>query len=172
MLRKISERNAEFLSMDDAARRVAIAWDVIGQVNGGHLRAKAGTFVHRYRRFGEVKPVCEVCALGAVAVSLFNGEVGGGSGRMIRWALVEYFSVEQLALIESAFEGWDGSVAIDAYVDYSGFQPHEVAAVEGVDFSLDGPADDDRTRLLRIMWNIVRNRGTFVPEQFQQEEVE
>ncbi len=169
MLRKISERDAQFLSLPPAERRVAIARDVIRQVEGGQLKPEPGTFIHRYThwRAGErVDASCGVCALGAMAVSLLDGEAES-DGAQIRGQLAAHFGHVQVALIESAFEGWDRGDALAVYRAHSHFGDEELRDIDrhAVDFT-DAMGLTGRERMLLIMRNIVENGGEFVPDRF------
>lgn len=93
---------------------------------------------------------CEVCALGGMFISyigLKNNvtvqdlELDIG----MRESLQEAFSSEQLHLIEGSFEGWcdDNSESVVFYEKF----------------------ENDKKRLKKIMENIVRNNGKFIPKQ-------
>lgn len=119
-------------------------------------------------------PSCNVCALGAVftatvercdklKVSDLNflhdsgSTVHFSSGEMHKY-LISYFSREQLVLIEDAFEG--APVQDDEDGTY-GCQTESPLRRKAEKFNKG--ARSDTKRLERIMNNIVKNNGTFIP---------
>ena len=69
------------------------------------------------------------------------GHVKDGTNKVLK-----YFDIDNLILIEKAFEGW--------WSDYDYVNTHQ--------YIIDYP--NSRTRLKVILKNIIRNNGTFVPE--------
>lgn len=152
--------------MTPAQKRVAIARDVIK-----HLQAKRFVTVtnilwrfkglsiaekvnqKRIKTLLKIKP-CEVCAIGACVIAGLNRfnqvEFKGVNGAEYEeLSLQQWFSINQLALIEIGYEGknynFSNSVRSDAAVSF--FYKH---------------CDND-TRLIAIMQNIIKNKGEFVP---------
>lgn len=114
----------------------------------------------------KLRPHCKVCALGACLLSVvslknefvfdvFNGDIYVPRSQIVK-RLKGIFSKRQLALIESAFEG---------YLIYLGNRPSEKSwepdlyrAVHfGKSFS------DPKLRLKAIMENVIANNGVFKP---------
>lgn len=143
-------------TMTPAQKRVAIAKDVIAQLEAGKFVATKGRFILPENNLSDSdngKPlqplirkmgVCEVCAAGASvlsAVRLFNAHcVDSWKGvRYSRDVMRNWFSDNQATLIEGTFEGWDNSMF---YLNH---------------------IPDGNDRLIAIMKNVVRNRGTFKP---------
>lgn len=188
-MRSTALDNAAFADLPSADQRVTIARDVLLWLKVGKLKPTLQT----YGKFpAEVVDVvngydCHACALGGVfACAVERGQaggtvVGGGwvdddgeqgsfSGEYIRGKLAGIFDPIQLGLIEAAFEGLEGT-------------PREVRALYGLDigdayrFALKhgdrvkrGDLEYDewttevaRARMVAIMRNVIRNRGTFIP---------
>lgn len=116
---------------------------------------------------------CTVCAKGAMFMShirkdsdtcTLSDAMEGQDENVIENRLTDTFSEEQLDLIESAFES-DGSFYADnhdedSYDDDGDFSPGSLgnkAQKYGSRYN------DDQKRLLAIMRNIIRNKGTFKP---------
>ena len=157
--------------MTKAEQRVLIAKDVIAQLKarrtiGGHgdyitwknpVPIKEGAQVKDL--FKDI-PQCKVCAKGAAllaAVDRFNKlkitvwEADDQAKGYYKGSFLEkWFSLEQLGEIESAFEGWS---KVENYTEFSYKHLPKQAANAGI-------------RISMIMQNIIRNEGTFVPEQF------
>lgn len=171
--------------MKKSEMRVAIAKDVIKQLNAEAYEAKCGGYVE----FDESMPVvgsvqkfvkkktCTVCALGACFVSavrkynelnfedltdsyLEGGELGGE----IKGHLARYFSDKQMALIETAFE-------TSAYFAERGgkYLISEKETAKAVEFGASYTSDNrlkaimNDNRLKAIMKNVIKNDGTFKP---------
>jgi hypothetical protein len=103
---------------------------------------------------------CQVCMTGAMflaqAVRDTDCKVKNLLWNQGRELLLKYFSQEQLDLIEVYFEGhvysWNKTL-------YKGFDEDEKAH----QFVQQHPNDSKRMKL--ILRNIVKNKGTFAPEQ-------
>ena len=169
-MKKIKKSNKKFRAMTAAQKRVAIAKDVIAQIKCGKFSINAGFFgtIHGAdgsrtgdaadQKFLKSKQFtsCEVCAVGAAIVSgirLFNkvqindGEITCGSAMGLA---TQYFTEQQVRLIENAFEMGNGNFA-----DYS---DDYIAAIEfGENY------EEDEDRAIAIFTNIIRNKGTFRP---------
>lgn len=120
-------------------------------------------------------PKCECCALGAMFMSCtlynnkttvedFDEEVGWRFDDLVmeggfKNGLTKFFSKDQLQLIESAFEGNMGAFVLDEEDEYSGTG---IAPGEKTKVWMD-ELRDDKKRLVRIMENIIKNKGKFVP---------
>lgn len=156
MLKKLSERNAAFNTATRMEQRVMIAQDVIEQLDAKEFRALRGEYY--FPGFGTFS--CSVCAIGAIAVSVLDGEVNNlrseytyRTGNNLVAALEPYFDVYELRVIEAAFEG----TGVRTKWDYEyGWQGD----------SLGQFLYKDTTENLRnIMQNIIDNSGNFVKEQ-------
>lgn len=153
-------RNAAFRELAPAARRVAIARDVIVQIERGEIKAKAGDYVstYGYDDDGEMVdlPACEACAIGSMFMcGLFDRgteDVDHTSSRFMVEKLSQAagFSEEQLRMMEAAFEGDQ----ITGLLDY---EVVNKCAVFG------RGTRSDKERLIAIMQNVVDNEGTFIP---------
>jgi hypothetical protein len=94
---------------------------------------------------------CRVCALGGMFISyakLFNKVNAGAPKKPAESPLLEFFTQDQLILIEEYFEGWNTDLAEENLVQHTDWRY--------------SPAKD---RLKLIMKNIIKNDGTFCPEQ-------
>jgi hypothetical protein len=151
----IKKNNAKFKKMSKAQKRVAIAKDVISFLELGALKAMCGRYVRPSKelslqeRCSEVQAnslnwgECQVCAKGALFVAKVNrfdncpawkfNSFGGDSEDMDG-----IFSYDQFSQIEYAFEGWD-EFGWGWYSTYP----------------------NPKLRMIAIMKNIVRNKGTF-----------
>lgn len=121
-------------------------------------RVDASEYVNKVKK-------CSVCALGAIFMSQV-GNFGGitfTSGSyaysvfedLERSPLKRYFSISQLELIESCFEGLDGT--------YSGSMAKNSDRVSAQAYYV--CYKNSTERMTAIMNNIIRNKGTFVPRQ-------
>lgn len=169
--------------LTEAQKRVAIAKDVIAQVKAGKYQPKTGLYVEMPRLKkadvgGDWQDVvkrtktCEACALGCALLSevrLFNNfpitedhkEIEDEAGYSYladsaRWRdrLRAIFGAKQMSMIETAFECAE---CVDPRDDRDIFDP-ELDRAGNFCFNM-----DEGDRLLAIMWNIVRNKGTFKP---------
>ena len=143
MLPSIRERNEQFASLLPHQQRIAVAQDVISQLNLKELIAHSGVYADL--RVDDVvgEPLgkeerCHVCALGALGVSVLNGSALGQGAYDLRSGLSSIFSDSSLVEIEGAFEMWYD-------YEYGG-----------------GEAYSQEDRLRMIMQNIVDNKGEFV----------
>lgn len=153
--------------------RVAVAKDVIGQIELGKLKARRG---EGYLTSGGgyiwsdvpcslsgIQKICTMCARGALVLSAFNlydGDFGaivndrGITQEETRIQLEGIFSHRELSLIETAFE----KIFMDG-VDTFHSSRRCLSAIK-----FGNAIPDDADRLLAIMQNIVDNGGTFKPE--------
>lgn len=160
------------------AQRVRIAWDVLAQIKRktwtvehgtyldfsgvedyGDLIEHEGDYVESFLGLQELLKSpngnkCEACALGSMVCSLTlnNGNFNAFETRS-RWdqtdKLRDFFEMGQLELIENCFEGNSitGYTSSHVYPEYHSLR------------------DSAPARLTLIMKNIIRNNGTFIPEQ-------
>ena len=187
-LARQADENARFAALPDDKRRVAIAQDVLKWLKTAKLLAEKQRYIDappEVENEGVINGYsCQACALGslfAVAAErkLIDSRVSSYlAGYEIRADLSPYFDEVQLGLIEIAFEGpmntnsetsdtgapsdaheaagatsvrW-GEVADDSKTD-------EIRAAEKFNKNVRNP----RTRMERIMRNIIANRGEFKP---------
>lgn len=185
MKKKLS-KNEKFWALSKPEQRVAIAKDVIKQLDAEFYKAMSGTYfesnievpasevqfqklLKKAKKEGEV---CVVCAIGSCftsAVSLGDSfkvdsdnespYVDGiylSAEDMRSELLNKVFSKKQQNLIEQAFEGVDNNWADDA-----DFVDCTVSSATAIAF---GEKYRDVTERLRaIMENIIKNKGTFKP---------
>ena len=161
----ITERNKGFSELSPAGKRVAVARDVIAQLDEGAIKAQRGLYFSRRGRaffdeddnfVSEDAPRCSACAVGSMMVSVFGTDCLKHEEDVsdVFWEcrnqLEEVFGSDQLALIENHFEG--RRIRRDPWDDGK-FTP----AIRGL-------AD----KVLRaIMQNIIDHRGTFRPEKMK-----
>lgn len=149
------------------AARVAVAKDVIKWINAGSLSPKRGD---GYVVFGESASAtfkglaknCTVCAMGAALLSsfrLFDGEgfshvvnEGGVCSEEIKFQLDGLFDINQLKLMEKAFEAIP---LLDYETESHGLD--WTAEIFGSHFK------NDADCLIAIMQNVIDNEGTFKP---------
>lgn len=178
----------EFKKMSAADKRVAIAKDVIAQINLETYKPQKGTYVdiHETDKANEIdnvdeKPAdlmmsqgmvqCTVCAKGAMFMSHIRKDAGsctieeaqeGQDEDVIEDRLEDLFGEKQLDLIEAAFEKDDSF--------YS--EVHEEDCFDDEYNPIDGNVAEkaqkwgrkyttDQKRLVAIMRNIIKNEGTF-----------
>lgn len=175
-LSRMPVKNAKFWALPKEEKRIAIAKDVIKWLKEDKLVPKAGAFyliLKDQKDRGKLDKIlreqedCQVCALGACFVGMVDlgdklnfSDVFGSNFivgttnnivdeyQMRRW-LEKVFSTSQLIMIEKAFE----------YKLYG--SDSEITFKKEVDFGANYKNDTDR--LLAIMKNIIKNRGTFKP---------
>lgn len=162
MLPKLSERNAAFNTATRMEQRVMIAQDVIEQLDAKEFLARRGEYYYPVSTdsYSKEKVACSVCAIGALAVSVLDGEVNNlradytyQTGQNLGTALSDYFDVYELRVIEAAFEG---TPVRSEYDQDNGFHGDYLGSF------LYGNATEN---LRNIMENIVNNGGNFVKEQ-------
>lgn len=123
---KIQEWNDYFNSLSSEGKRVAIAKDVIEQIEANKyvsLKGKYGSIkrntLYEFSYDDSVQSIfdevnCNCCALGAMFMSnvKFNNQCTvnqvGKVDKIVK-DLTNFFSAKQLIMIESAFEQWDWS---------------------------------------------------------------
>lgn len=165
-MKTFNKKNEIFRAATKSEKRVMIAKDVLEQLKLKRIKAKGGAYVEFPNSVGIINDVknktkqvcelleenrCECCAFGSMIISdiLINDKVECGeikaSGFLIvgETRLRKYFSYDHLRLIERTFEGWEciGSPSRKFHDKYT----------------------DDTKRLIAIMKNIIKNKGTFIP---------
>lgn len=191
----VGPTNAAFDAMTPEQKRVAIARDVLEWLRIGKIVPEPGTYLTVHNTAGQRVDIgmdpgpinghkCTACALGAIfACATERTDLTiGGVNRAGNWPdaaraqLGPYFDLDQLKLIESAFEDYGGF-----YLDGTprGREDHQMAyravrfgvkvgdahpCFEGryVDRSMRRQRSPDRI-LRAIMQNIIDNNGTFIP---------
>lgn len=155
--------------MDQAAQdRVAIAEDALAWEQAGALKVETQHYIVvddaatclALSRDKQARDVvlgpCQVCVLGglllAKAVRFDAVTVDDVIGNRVR-CLLDHFSAEQLNQIEAAFEG-------NSYPSVTGIMSSSGVIINHAWREL---FSDDKVRFRRIMENIIRNEGTFVP---------
>jgi hypothetical protein len=168
-----------FEQMTPAEKRVAIAQDVIRHMDAKRIIPLHGTFLAPYRgRLFEpgsdvelsdalkTGPVCECCQVGAMMYSavlladalkvseLESSASHYGINSFDIWNyLAQWFTDEQLNLIEYTFEGGNGATSVDEIDDAETCEHAEMFHDE---------YDDEGHRMRAICENIIANGGEFV----------
>jgi hypothetical protein len=186
--KRIAAENADFGKAPRHAQRMVIARDVLRQLAAQKLRAVTGYFVGnvwgvtgcddyevpdgmlldniQVKDVLDSLPTCDVCAVGALftcTVQRKNALMMGDfkpnffsiSGYLSKW-----FSLPQLGLIEIAFEIGRGAVLTDGAVSLNYVGLTDAEYDRAADFA---PGSTPEERLEKIMKNIIKNRGEFVP---------
>lgn len=182
MLDKLT--NEEFLKLDDAGQRVAIARDVLELLDLKKIKANQGAYIRGIR---ELKPsldvkeelskhnaYCNACAKGSMLLShimrfnecdvgtLNNYSDGPDSMNDALHERLKVFEPHQLNLIECAFEGRvvvGYLTSTEEYLCRTFFESHFTTLEWGNSYTWDSAVD---SRLRAIMQNIIDNNGTFV----------
>ncbi len=175
----IKKDNEAFNKLTKAEKRVAIAKDVLAGLASGKLIADSGTYceINRNEKAdfettnlqtllkSKTVDSCAVCGVGSLFVSLvkktnkFN--IGDGETTLlfsedIYAKLHAFFTDKQLALIECAFEGEE--IANEWNEDGEELSGNELNKCQEF---YDQNCDSDYGRLVAIMKNIIKNKGTF-----------
>lgn len=214
--RRTQKKNAKFAKLDAAAKRVAIAKDVLKWLDGRKLVAHSGAYLgigpagylKDRKTWTDLDAVagrlvidtetvnghqCVACAVGGLfAVAVENGECGGSvrpaipeqqngriSGNVMREKLGAFFDLDQLILIEAAFERGshvfpDDMTQSEAWTKVGGEPGYHTApygsllkqAVQFGLLSVESIGDShlkDEAAMRAVMKNIIANKGTFVP---------
>jgi hypothetical protein len=168
LYKSIEKGNARFNKMTKMQKRVAIAEDVIASVRAFKFRAEPGTYFAMQNNdaitsdpqaiMQHEETVCNVCAIGAIFAS--KVKIGNKctlnidqklGDRSIIPNIKSIFSEKELRIIEAAFE----RNAQDSIV------PDDIEEKARKWHDKNHPMDDDK-RLIAIMKNIIKNKGTFV----------
>ena len=171
----------EFDKLSKKQRRIAVAKDVLKWLAMGRMTAKKKTYLaaSQLTPDGKINGFnCRACALGGMfacvveqkkGVNLheFNrgwaDEDGGyrdyGSQEQMHDMLGEFFDADELRNIENAFEGRDREGGI---VNGAGAFYDEMAFSEDA-LKFNAGIRSPKKRMQRIMRNIIRNEGRFIP---------
>lgn len=190
---QIKKWNEHFNKLSDSEKRVEIAKDVIKQLKNRTIIANTGVYCNfeydnisedLYKsdvrsNFDKLKSLeCNVCALGAILVSntKFNNGFSFKQLNNVRndniISLLDYFTDSQLTLIEFAFESWNIEDLINNYEinkgiycgkDYTKLDLTYEQIEKACDFNSDIHEDEAEERMIRIMKNIIKNEGEFIP---------
>lgn len=165
----------KFENMTPAQKRVAIAKDVIKQIEQNRLLIRHDSYwrVLKEEEYGRVcdivnrkllrakKTVCRACAAGAVlltGIRLFNKlETGGFNGDQYeRVQKNEWFTLEQMAMIEGAFESPGARIMSRNAITNNQWEACEA-------FYNNHQFDNEDDHVTAIMQNIIKNKGEFIP---------
>ena len=184
--RRKEEREAEFLAMTPAQKRVAIARDTIEQIEAQKFIPQQGVYFHWVNpadHYGDRPPgfdcrsdarealedntvKCTGCALGGMFASFIRRVDGvdvqtarGSASEDIKRRMSEFFDEHTLTRIEYAFERWTSDPARESDSAWEDLRRH---GRWGKKFRT------SEKRLTAIMKNIIRNRGEFrLPRSFK-----
>lgn len=184
----IAKRNAAFAKLDPAAKRVVVAKDVLAALNAKRITAKHNTYGQFFldynlpyeTRIGAIASDaqqlllqgqidCTVCAIGAIftcAVERINkltfDEMRSMGKKRMAGYMAEFFSAEQLDLIECAFERTAEHVKSKRYVTRNPLVDTTADDELRRACAFDAPYAAE-PRMRAIMTNIIANKGTFIP---------
>lgn len=173
---KTAEANKRFARLGTAKQRVEIARDVMRAVDAGIIDPQQGSYLDIGRDYldntydvtatGNVK--CSACAIGSVFACVVAKtksllEVGAASSDEMLKYLSRWFDAKQMRLMEAAFEGSlvepyspDGELIIDEDGD-------DDAELVDRAIAFNSRCVHGKTKLRRIMENIIANDGEFRP---------
>lgn len=169
--------NEEFDKLPAKCKRMAVAEDVLLQIDSGKIAPRKMTYItlldFDYSQatkssdvtelLSQPQAACKACALGALAVSNFlrtgNRCPLSPMQDELHESLQGVFTSDQLYLIESAFEKND--FTRDNAYDRDGEKVISERAERAVKFGMRYSSDESRLRA--IMQNILENDGEFVP---------
>lgn len=192
---KIQHWNRKFQAFTAAQKRVAIAKDVLDQIEAKTITPKKGTYVAlkgvRGKGFYELpvqenfdKVKCTTCALGGLLTCMvkFTNDAtmkdldnpgmdyDSGTENNLWKRLAKFFGKKQLFLIEHVFENWTYGMW-DTYAKGQmaelGFKASDKdrQLVNKVNATWGLYPKTAKDRMIAIMENIIRNNGTFKPLQ-------
>lgn len=159
-----------------AAKRVAIAKDVLSQLKSEIYYARSGSYWRFPLCYDTARLLdqdslveasghgdyCQVCGIGAAvmsAIRCFNkhrvSSVNGCDPRAAINVLSDYFSKRQMALIEAAFEPRSDSFRVADELEFN----RDKLCERTEEFHT--KHYNDTERMVAIFKNIVRNKGTF-----------
>ena len=177
--RRIRDRNRRFKKLSPEKKRVAIAKDVLKQLELGQIKASTGAYFAPvdgdfYVRRGMLDPQielgafleqeeCQACAIGSVFIAAtkkadecrLSGFVA--SRASMTSYLSQWFTNVQLTLMECAFE------CSDMFARKGGLEAFDSRVRAAVAFGNGFDYADDTGRLKAIMENIIANSGEFRP---------
>lgn len=171
---RVRRANERFNKMTQPQRAVAVAKDVILQLKHHRYKASRGVYINALiapqvcnapsaAALGKDDISCEVCARGGLFVSaamLFN-----------QCPLRGYYDTP--STIDRWSSGWDTDHHTFKHIERSIFSPTQIGMIEAAfecwdttypecaKFGRKYP--DSQSRMVAIMENIVKNKGTFVP---------
>ena len=163
-LKRIEKTNELFNNSTPEQKRVMIAQDVIDRINVQLLTASKGRIIYlpQYANVNKENVnslECDVCAKGGLFASYIGRVnnfdescyISNNLNNPAHEKLLEIFTLEQLAIIEFAFEGmlYIGCVDVDADLEDK---------IEEFYFQY----EDANERLIAICENIIKNNGDFV----------
>lgn len=174
----IEESNAAFKKANKKRKIVLLAKDVIERINLKQLKATTGVVCRLENKRGvksedgikEILPKvknCECCAKGALflgyigrvnemKVGEIEDETSHNSAEMQK--LLKIFDEDQLALIETAFEG---SQVISRNSKKEWIDIDEDILDKAQEYFYDYPSPNKR--LIAICENLIKNKGEFIP---------
>lgn len=182
----VAKNNEAFKKLSAPQKRVAIAQDVIKQIQLKRYKPTKGDYVlfkNSQSRFKSIKTDiqtvfpeienCNTCAMGACILSIahLNDHLNGkdvtertdAATKMIK----EFFAPKQLALIETAFEM---TYQLGGFWSTSGGGIHSSniggylnAAQRNIAINFGDKYYTDEERMIAIYQNIIDNKGTFIP---------
>ncbi len=181
--KRIKKANTRFARMTDAQKRIAIAKDVIKQVNAKRIKPTRGIYLEtkfagskitiadvglemELKALYENMPSCNACALGSMfvcAVSKFNNlsiEEHINDGRKIEYDKNVYDTIKVQEIYYGRPTEYLGQFFSTAQLD-------ELERAFEADKSWDPRSSTER--LIAIMKNIIRNKGTFDAAQNDEE---
>lgn len=185
------EKTKELTEKQKASMRVRIAKDVLKQLNMKRITADAGCYLDFIDGYGDtlkdmdrscefkdyLPKHCNVCALGSMFLSnvKFNDKLTIGQmqpdlyrrglgGSVVKQNLETYFDRKQMAFIEVAFE-------VDTGFSSGHLDDDESAKalkfgkkyLHEDNYTFEQSQKDTTKRLVKIMENIIRHKGTFKP---------
>lgn len=170
----------QFEKLGKAKKRVVIAQDVIANIKSGKYTPRESYYVDKLNIEGSIKDQfdeiqdCKVCALGSCILSIVKFENNLTAREVdlrsaddfvesakIRNLLSLAFDKRQLALIEAAFEK-----GVNFYTngEYQVPDQYELTSEESkATKKFYKRFKSDKTRLIGIMSNIIKNNGEFIP---------
>lgn len=182
-IKNIEAENENFEKATKSEKRVIIAKDCIIRIQSENICAAKSGFLSsstemNFRKLGgdlksliNSKVQCTTCAKGGLFLSYIgrvnnfkvcNIENDNSSDGAEHKKLLEIFNINQLALIEIAFEGvqyltkyYKGNKIIDVNISYDLILKAKLFG--------DKYHDDSNKRLIAICKNIIKNKGTFKP---------
>jgi hypothetical protein len=165
-------QNETFHKMSRPEQCVAVARDVLRQLETGVYKANSGNYVGFYGQDTILyaasasslqetlltkQPNCSVCALGGAFLSLVRLgnqlDFQHGKSSPYQEALAPYFGKFQVDLMEAAFEGWE--------CDHNNTEEEDLS-IRAKDFYRDHKGNQTE-RLQAIFQNIIDNGGKFLP---------
>jgi hypothetical protein len=178
MEKKVKKVTKPFSKLTKAEKRVAIAKDVLAQIELETIYPTQGTYIGNIdtNYTGDECKVqvnslmkkkdfsCDCCAKGALFMSHVNKTnhltlqdlyTGGGNNHVYE-RLGSIFSIQQLDLIECAFEG-------DLINDTSNNLRGTPEVERAIDFVANNGYESTNDVLIGICENIIKNKGTFIP---------